>query len=248
VHQWKINPSRVHANEIAADAVVGRVSGKLDADGNPIGMFAEGELLWHSNESGNLVFTPGVALLGVEGTVGTATGFVTTTDWYEAQTESFRSELDEMVILHKFTPGRINPGLREEQDHIMHQNMCPEDSEIPMVCFSPNGTKGLHYSVNTIDSIKGMTAEESKRVFEYIDRTLFVDQYIYDHWYQQNNDLLLFDNSITLHRRLGDVKDRLAYRIQYDYQHLSRDENRYALEPYATDYRRTLADVTRILS
>ncbi len=107
-----------------------RVSGKKDSKGNPLGMFAEGELLWHSNESGNLVFAPGVALLGKSGVVGSSTGFVTTPDWYESQSESFRSELDEMIILHKFTPGRINPGLREEQDDIMYRNMCPEPIEL----------------------------------------------------------------------------------------------------------------------
>ena len=78
-----------------------RVTGKKDHEGTPLGMFAEGELLWHSNESGNLVFTPGVSLLGVEGVIGSATGFVTTPDWYEEQSESFRSELDEMIIEHK---------------------------------------------------------------------------------------------------------------------------------------------------
>lgn len=197
-----------------------KVTGKRKEDGSPLGMFAEGELLWHSNESGDIAFSPGVSLLGVDGTVGSATGFATTTDWYENQTESFRSELDEMVVQHKFTPGRINPGLREEQDSIMHKNMCPEPNELPLVCQSPGGIKGLHYSINTIDSIKGMSKEESEKLFDYINKTLFVDEYIYDHWYKQDNDLCLFDNSITLHRRLGGISDRMAYRIQYSYDEL----------------------------
>jgi hypothetical protein len=62
--------------------------------------------------------------------------------------------------------------------------------------------------------------EQSRKIFDMIDRELFVDQYIYDHWYQSNNDLCLFDNSITLHRRQGDIKNRLCYRIQFDYTHL----------------------------
>jgi alpha-ketoglutarate-dependent taurine dioxygenase len=198
-----------------------RVTGKRDKDGNALGMFAEGELLWHSNESGTLTFTPGVSLLGYENMIGSATGFLTTTDYYENVSESFRSELDEMILLHRFTPGKINPGLRMEQDEVMHGNMCPEDdAEIPMVIQSPGGIKGLHYSINTVHSIKGMSKAESDRVFEEINKELFVDKYIYDHWYKTNNDFLLFDNSITLHRRLGDIKDRLAYRIQHDYSTL----------------------------
>jgi len=230
------------------DTNILRVSGLKNEKGQPLGMFAEGELLWHSNESGNLLFAPGVSLLGSRGLVGSSTGFVTTADWYEKQNESFRSELDEMIILHKFTPGRINPGLtRTEQEEIVYKNMCPEPSELPLVIQSPIGIKGLHYSVNTIDGIKGMTKAESDLVFAQIDKTLFVDEYIYDHWYQQDNDLVLFDNSITLHRRLGGVANRLCYRIQYDYGKLAPDNQPYLTEPYARQYAELKVDVNSML-
>ena len=218
------------------DTQITRVSGLKNSEGRPLGMFQEGELLWHSNESGNLVFAPGVSLLGVRGTVGSATGFITTPDWYEEQTESFRSELDEMIIHHEFTPGKINPGLRKEQDDVMYGNMCPEPIELPLVIQSPIGIKGLHYSINTIKGIKGMTDQESTAVFEQINKTLFVDKYIYDHWYQQDNDLCLFDNSITLHRRLGGIAERMCYRIQYDFKNLVPNSQPYFQDPYKTEY------------
>jgi alpha-ketoglutarate-dependent taurine dioxygenase len=224
-------------NEVSEQTNMLRVTGKKDEEGNPLGMFAEGELLWHSNESGNLIFSPAVSLLGVEGVVGSATGFVTTPDWYEEQSESFRSELDEMIMCHKFTPGRINPGLRQEQDLIMQKNMCPEDAEIPLVIQSPNGIKGLHYSINTIDSIKGMSKADSDSVFAQINKTLFVDKYIYDHWYTQDNDFCIFDNSITLHRRLGGITNRLCYRIQGDYEKIApASVNPYFQEPFMSKY------------
>ena len=225
-----------------------RVSGLKNSEGRPIGMFQEGELLWHSNESGNIAFCPGVSLLGARGVVGSATGFVTTADWYEEQTESFRSELDEMIIEHKFTPGRINPGLRREQDEIMYRNMCPVPSTLPLVIKSPIGIKGLHYSVNTIDKIQGMSETESKKVFDYIDSTLFVDKYMYDHWYKQDNDLCLFDNSITLHRRLGGIADRLCYRIQYDYKEIAPDNQPYFQEPYISEYNNIIHDYNKVMS
>jgi alpha-ketoglutarate-dependent taurine dioxygenase len=220
-----------------------RVTGKRDSDGNPLGMFAEGELLWHSNESGTLTFTPGVALLGAENMIGSSTGFLTTPDYYENVSNAFRSELDEMILVHRFTPGRINPGLRQDQDEVMHANMCPEDdTEIPMVMRSPGGIIGLHYSLNTVHSIKGMTKEESDSVFAKINKELFVDKYIYDHWYQSNNDFCLFDNSITLHRRLGDIKDRLCYRIQHDYSNLQTGPwQPYLKEPFISDYNKEMA-------
>jgi alpha-ketoglutarate-dependent taurine dioxygenase len=232
----------------APETQILRVSGKKNERGEPIGMFAEGELRWHSNESGNLLFAPAVSLLGQSGVVGSATGFLTTTDWYEEQSESFRSELDEMIIVHKFTPGRINPGLRVEQDDIMYRNMCPEPIELPLVIQSPIGIKGLHYSVNTINTIKDMSDTESLAMFEQINKSLFVDKNIYDHWYQQDNDLCLFDNSITLHRRLGGIADRMCYRIQYDYGKIAKNNQPYLQEPYNLEYNAIRDDVNNILN
>lgn len=194
-----------------------RVSGKRDKDGNPLGMFADGELLWHSNESGNPVFVPQVALLGIEGTTKSATGFMTTTDYYESVSDSFRSELDEMILLHNFTPGRINPGLNSYQDNLMYKNMAPiVNAEIPMVIKSPYGHTGLHYSFNTVTAIKGMTEKESENMLAHIRKGLEQEEYIYDHWYEQDGDLCLFDNSITQHRRLGETENRMCLRYQYD--------------------------------
>lgn len=220
-----------------------RVTGQRDADGNPLGMFAEGELAWHSNESGTMTFTPGVALLASENVVGSSTGFLTTPDYYESVSNSFRSELDEMILLHRFTPGKMNPGLRVEQDEVMHANMCPEDDkEIPMVMRSPGGIIGLHYSIHTVHSIKGMTKTESDSVFAEIDKALFTPQYTYDHWYKNNGDFLLFDNSITLHRRLGDTTNRMCYRIQHDYSNLQNDFwQPYLKEPFMSEYKKEIA-------
>jgi len=214
--------SLIAAQERASNGLdVTKVTGGYNADGTPKGFFAEGELLWHSNESGTLTFSPGVTLFAKENVVGSATGFVTTTDYYESVPDSFRRELDDMILIHKFSPGKINPGLNEEQDRVMNINMCPFDNkEIPMVITSPGGIRGLHYSINTVWSIKGETKKESDRIFKRINKELFVDKYQYDHWYKNNNDFLLFDNSITLHRRLGNIKDRLCYRVQHDYTNL----------------------------
>jgi alpha-ketoglutarate-dependent taurine dioxygenase len=218
------NISRMQEVDPKTGKHVMRVSGKKDENGHPVGMFAEGELLWHSNESGTLTFTPGVALLAEENVVGSCTGFLQTASFYENISETFRSELDDMILIHKFTPGRINPGLRGDQDEVMHANMCPEDdTEIPMVIRSPGNIVGLHYSINTVDRIKGLTHKQSEKVFEEINRQLFVDDYMYDHWYENDGDLCLFDNSITLHRRLGETTNRLCYRVQHDYSNLQED-------------------------
>jgi alpha-ketoglutarate-dependent taurine dioxygenase len=127
--------------------------------------------------------------------------------------------------------------------------MCPEeDSEIPLVIQSPGGIRGLHYSINTVSQIKGMSIEDSRKIFDMIDKELFVDKYIYDHWYQSNNDLCLFDNSITLHRRQGDIKNRLCYRIQYDYTHLQNGAHQPYFQPaYQELYRTRITEAVSAL-
>ena len=207
---------------------MGRIAGGY-TDGIPNGFFADGELLWHSNESGTLTATPGVALMGFKNMVNSSTGFVTTPDYYESVSESFRSELNEMIILHRYTPNKITPGNHPGQETILHDNMCPvNDTEVPLVIKSPGGIVGLHYSVNTVYSIKGMTKVESDRVFAEIEKGLFQEKYIYDHWYKSDSDICLFDNSMTLHRRLGWIDGRVAYRIPHDYTHLQHN----SYQPY----------------
>ena len=227
-----------------------RVSGKK-INGQRIGMFADGELLWHSNESGDIAFTPAVALLGAENMTNSATGFMVTTPYYYSVSDSFRSELDEMILIHNFVPGRINPGLNDPQDNLMYKNMCPDpDTEIPLVIESPAGIKGLHYSFNTVTGIKGMSNLEAKKVLAEIRKGL--DPYTYDYWWENDDDLLIFDNSIVQHRRLGDTTDRMCLRYQFDYTYLQYKSTKqayipYLQEPYIQRYKDRMTLIAKML-
>ena len=186
-----------------------RVTGKK-INGYRTGLFAHGELLWHSNECGDLAFTPGVALLGQHGMTKSATGFMVTTPYYYSVSDSMRSELDEMVLIHNFVEGKINV---DGENNIVYKNMCPfPNTEIPMVIQSPAGIKGLHYSFNTV------TGSNNDRLLAEVRKGL--EKYTYDYWWENDDDLLIFDNTIVQHRRLGDTTDRLCLRYQFDYTHL----------------------------
>jgi alpha-ketoglutarate-dependent taurine dioxygenase len=213
-----------------------RITPKKNQNGESMGIFGDGELYWHSNECGSLGFTPAVSLIGVQNMVGSSTGFCTTVDWYEKQSESFRSELDEMILVHNFRTkhrefddkNRLHLEKMMEYDKnqtsYYHSNQCPHDnSEFPLVIKSPGGIRGLHYTPLTIDYIKGMSKDESTKLLVKISEEIFTEEYIYDHKYQSDTDLLIFDNSITLHNRSienGSAPDRLGYRIQFDYDKL----------------------------
>ena len=143
-----------------------------------------------------------------------------------------------MILVHNFVPGRINPGLNEPQDNLMYKNMCPDpNTEIPLVIESPAGIKGLHFSFNTVTGIKGMSDVEAEKVLGEIRKELVKEQYTYDYWWENDDDLLIFDNSIIQHRRLGDTTDRLALRYQFDYTHVQQKSYMpYFQEPYRSRY------------
>ena len=225
-----------------------RVTDIRDKKGDHTGIFPDGELKWHSNEAGNHIFAPGVALLGVQNMKGSSTGFLETATYYERVSESFRSELDDMVCIHRHKPGMLHVKDLGKQDDMMRINMNPEDETyIPMVIQSPGGIKGLHYSINTVDGIVGMSKEESDKLFERINAYLM--PMAWDHWYENDNDWLFFDNSITNHRRLGDVNDRLALRVQHAYDHIQiPNYNPYFQEEHAKIYDERLADLNKFMA
>lgn len=229
IDRYSINTAESATIRTDNGYAMAKIAGGYDEHGHPMGFFSEGELDWHSNESGTLTFAPGVALMGYHNMVGSSTGFLTTPDYYESVSESFRSELNDMIVLHRYTPFKINPGNDPNQDKVLGINMCPvDDTEVPLVIKSPGGVTGLHFSINTMHSIKGASKAESDRILEELKTALFDEKYIYDHWYQQNNDICLFDNSITQHRRLGYIDGRLGFRIPYDFTNLQTS----AYQPY----------------
>lgn len=214
-----------------------RVTGKLNHKGEPLGIFDNGELLWHSNECSDPAFVPGVSLMGYESMVGSCTGFVTTVDWFEKQSESFRSELRELVTVNNYRPASVNPVIKHEQEQFYKNNMCPiPNGEIPLVIKSPGGIEGLHIPSTTFDYFKGMSKEASKKIYDLIWDGIVVKEYVYEHWYESDNDILIFDNSITLHNRKiennGILPNRVGLRIQFDYNHLIKNYSPFQQEDY----------------
>ena len=205
-----------------------RVTGKLNERGEPLGVFDNGELKWHSNECSDPAFTPGVSLMGWESMIGSCTGFVTTADWFERQTESFKSELRELITVNNYKPLSLNPLLKEEQEQFYKNNMCPvPNGEIPLIIKSPGGIEGVHIPAVTFDGFVGMRRNEAFELYRRIWREIINPEFIYEHWYKADKDILIFDNSITLHNRRiendGILPDRVGLRVQFDYDHLVED-------------------------
>jgi alpha-ketoglutarate-dependent taurine dioxygenase len=222
-------------------------SSSKDSKGD-YGLYGGQELDWHMHSSGNHIFEPAVSLLAAKNVVGTATGFVNTADYYENVSNSFRSELDDMRVLHWFAGADVTPPFKPSEEAVLRFKMCPhDDTELPMIVCSPGGIRGLHFAPPTMSSISGASAKESHKIFDAISKELFTDKYIYDHWYAQDGDFMTFDNSITLHRRIGQTENRKIYRIEHTYDNLldSFYEPFYQ-EEYASKHRKAINQIMKL--
>lgn len=203
-----------------------RVSGKKDSDGNFTGAFGDNELIWHTDEPGSYLYYPLVVLYGAEHMNTSATCFLQTVDWYESLSESFRSELDELVAVYdssklSYTQSGVDITNRQVIQTIQKAN----GSELPLVAVSPGGQVGIRYA-NMIDSFKGMTSQESASLLEHITKEIFQEKYSYNYWWpHEHGDLILIDNSVTLHERkiqpgldrATELSQRTVYRGICDY-------------------------------
>lgn len=222
-------------------------SSAKDENGN-YGLYGGQELDWHMHSSGKYAFEHAVSLLAAENVVGTATGFVSTADYYESVSESFRSELDQMVVLHRYTYAQVDPPFKPAEEAVLRFKMCPvDDTEIPMVVQSPGGIKGLHFTPPTFHKIKDATDKESKRIFDEIYKGVFSEKFIYDHWYKHNGDFITFDNSITLHRRVGQTNNRKIYRLEHTYDNILEDfYEPFFQEKYAKKHRKAIREIMKL--
>ena len=149
-----------------------------------------------------------------------------------------------MIVIHNYESRRLNPTYYEDQERFYRSNMCPTpDSEVPLIIQSPGGIRGLHLGINTFDRVKGMSKEQSDKLFEKIKKEMISPEYIYEHWYQSDHDILIFDNSITLHNRKienGTNPDRIGLRIQFDYDKLEPEYNPFFQQQYNVTRQRRL--------
>jgi hypothetical protein len=95
-----------------------------------------------------------------------------------------------------------------------------------------------------------MVQNEADRLIKYITDGILKEPHIYDHWYQQQSgDLLCFDNSITLHRRLGGVVERLALRTPSSFSNLLDHQYQpYYQSEFTQRYRDRIMDIRNVLN
>ena len=195
-----------------------RVTGKRDEEGDYLGMFAEGVLDWHCDRQGTGNFVPMIMLMSVEGTENTSTEFLQTADAYEALSTEWKNNIETLIGVHRYVPNKMAPGLNASQDNILRMNMCPIDySEVPLVCYSTLGRKGIRLSYSTLDHFKGYSKADSIEIMEYLKNWFMRPEFIYkQNW--QDGELIMMDQTITVHRRMTeDCSKRVMVRQTCNY-------------------------------
>lgn len=229
-----------------------RVSGMKDQNGKSLGGLDTKDVGWHSDGSGKYEFEPCVALYGRRGMLNSKTAFIQFTDWFENQTEAFKSELREMRVLHEYIPvSSMFKGLEEDEEEVVRLgftgDMSDTDREMPLVIHSPGGIEGLHFTPNSLTKFQGMSKIDSDNLIARLNKELYIDEYQYHHWWENDiGDLLLFDTSITVHMRAFDerfdvkniLRNREAWRAAVDYTGYEDYDPFSGLEPYSTAKKR----------
>lgn len=153
---------------------------------------------------------------------GGDTGFLSMTAAYEALSETFRSVIDNLNVVHSAT--RVFGSLYRVQSKRfdagstrLDLNVEDGDREVihPLVCRHPrSGAKHLFLNRTYSQRIDGMSNEESAALMQLLfDHCARFDLTCRIRW--QPNQVLVWDNRSTMHRAIADYAgfDRLLTRV-----------------------------------
>ncbi len=196
------------------------VTNRRDNEGQKTGLFADGEIGWHSNG----VCIPNlkeicVGLYCVEPADGSVTRWVNTRRAYQNLSESEKSEFENLVLQLKFRNNKFYKF--DDSDFEMKVLKNLDVVEKPLVMSHPftekNGLYFPHHFVENFRDLSGLTCEK-KSLLERLEKIVFKDEYIYDHLWSKG-DIVFSDQLHSLHKRNDFSGDRLLYRTAFDYKY-----------------------------
>lgn len=230
-----------------------RNTGRRDQNGKSLGGLDVKEVGWHGDGSGKYEFEPCVMIYGKKGMRNSCTGFMQFTDWFNKQSETFKSELRELRVQHSYVPNYFK--LDQEHEEIVRIGFTGDMSdpirEMPLVITSPGGIEGLHYTPNSIIQFCNMSKQESDNLTLKLNKELFQDEYRFDYWWENDiGDLVILDNTVTIHMREFDrnvdiekaLWNRETHRIIVDYVGYENYDPFTGLEPYSSERKQKFID------
>jgi alpha-ketoglutarate-dependent taurine dioxygenase len=183
----------------AATAIV---SYRRDEKNRPIGIFADGELDWHSDQCAIDDSPRTIGLQSVSDSADSQTQFLCTHDVYESMSSDMQSMIKELVVRHRWVPGALAPGLTDPAQQLLARyNSVPLNGlETKLYTETATGLSGMKIPSHSFDGFVGMSYEESARLLKEILKLVYQEKYVYTQdW--QDGEIVFMDQEITLHKR-----------------------------------------------
>jgi len=201
-----------------------RVTNERDGDGEKIGIFADGELDWHSNGNARDAGKEScVALYCVRPGVDSVTSFCDTRQaWLDLSEEEKELclKLDGHFKFMNNTFYELEEDDKELQMYKEHPAFV-EGVTKPFVYTHPYTKEiGLYFTYHYIQKLYDReTGQDYMHVVDYLMDHVFQDKYIHHHDDWQPGDFIFMDQWHTIHKRNEVKGDRFLWRLAFDYEH-----------------------------
>lgn len=207
--------ARTLGNLVDSEREAGIYKITLDKSVNEKADYLKGSLYWHFD--GSLQRFPNLAALlrAVKlSDTGGQTEFCNTYAAYEDLPEGEKREIENLRVVHSATRSQfyVNPEMSYEELR-MWQEAPVASKSCPIVWTHRSGRKSLLLGA-TADYVEGLSVEASRALLARLRDWATQPQYVYRHEWQ-TGDLLMWDNTGTMHRALPYALDsgRLMHRV-----------------------------------
>ena len=171
---------------------------------------------WHTDASYYECPPAGTMLLALEVPEGGGdTDFMSTRAAYEALPTSMKQQISQLKAIHVYESSRSPRKLiKRSQDQV---EKFGEQTKHPIVRTHPaNGCKSIFLNPIRVESVDGLTRDESNKILDDLHDHLFQPDFHYRHKWNVG-DFLIWDNRSILHQANDDydwrIQRRLLYRI-----------------------------------
>jgi alpha-ketoglutarate-dependent taurine dioxygenase len=204
------DPDYIHHHVPGTDGLLCRVTGEKNEHGKEgIAGYID-EMAWHCNQPARKERRPIVWLYSVRGSDGSRTSFNNNIMSYNDLDTKTRNKLKKLKLVAKYGMENMD---QEGKDGIAVYDYTPK-----LVYTNNAGKTGLFLPFLQIDTIVGMTKEESKEILQPLAEHTIQEKYCYHHdW--RDGDIILSEQWLGIHKRwkFEKIEQRLLHRAVMDF-------------------------------
>ena len=217
---------------VDVEAKLLRVS-NMRKDDKPAGLFGHNDLEWHNDFAHSPGEFHGTLLYNEFGGELAETIFCDTRAAYQDLDQVIRDSLDKAIGYHRVTEKAYRRELSKAEQRLLKMTgWKPDNAEYSLACVHDTDTKRPLAPVHPVTGARAIYLAPATYVgsdpllsddaYASLVKHCEQEKYIYTHRWQ-SDDVVIFDNLTTMHRRGAFDGDRTLWRMQFDYdKHLVR--------------------------